>query len=256
MIRDASTYVEQSDIWRLEILLKHGGLYVDVDFECLRNFDDIHRRYDMYCGMANTGLVELNNGLIGAQTNHPVIRHCLESMQLSARKPPTAHDILNRTGPSHFTRSVMEVLEGKHGEEVQAELIIFPCEFLFPLPNNMRDLVTARDRAVYLQPHSFAVHHWACSWQKSQNIGADESMSKEGAREGETKHAHGDDPSPRLASLVTQLHASPPSANKPKQKSQATSQLAPTESHRPQIQPQGAMPVDVLARIFKFLQQN
>lgn len=26
----------RSDVWRLELLLEHGGVYLDVDFECLK----------------------------------------------------------------------------------------------------------------------------------------------------------------------------------------------------------------------------
>lgn len=48
-----------------QILLRYGGLYVDVDFLCLGAFDDLHRRYEMYTGMSNTGTFELNNGLVG-----------------------------------------------------------------------------------------------------------------------------------------------------------------------------------------------
>lgn len=48
-----------------QILLRHGGVYVDVDFLCLGAFDDLHRRYEFYAGVSNTGTFELNNGLVG-----------------------------------------------------------------------------------------------------------------------------------------------------------------------------------------------
>lgn len=46
-------------------MLRHGGLYVDTDFLCLASFEDLHRRYDFYTGVSNTGTFELNNGLVG-----------------------------------------------------------------------------------------------------------------------------------------------------------------------------------------------
>lgn len=49
----------------VQILLRHGGLYVDVDFLCLASFEPLHRRYDFYTGLSNTGTFELNNGLVG-----------------------------------------------------------------------------------------------------------------------------------------------------------------------------------------------
>lgn len=48
-----------------QILLREGGLYVDLDFVCLGVFDGLHRRYDFYSGLSGTATFELNNGLIG-----------------------------------------------------------------------------------------------------------------------------------------------------------------------------------------------
>src|SRR3954452_9252859 len=33
----ATSFAQQSDIARYELLLRHGGVYVDTDFECLRS---------------------------------------------------------------------------------------------------------------------------------------------------------------------------------------------------------------------------
>lgn len=54
-----------SHVPHVQILLRHGGLYVDVDFLCFGSFDDLHKRYEFYAGVSNTGTFELNNGLIG-----------------------------------------------------------------------------------------------------------------------------------------------------------------------------------------------
>lgn len=61
---NATSAVEQSDIFRLDILLHFGGLYVDTDFECVAPFDLLHAqtRVSCYVGVSNTGTVELNNG--------------------------------------------------------------------------------------------------------------------------------------------------------------------------------------------------
>ncbi|CAM9165965.1 unnamed protein product, partial [Heterosigma akashiwo] len=61
----AENFGEKSDIARYEILNRFGGVYIDTDFECLGNFEALHQICDFYCGMSNTGCIELNNGLIG-----------------------------------------------------------------------------------------------------------------------------------------------------------------------------------------------
>lgn len=63
----APNYGQKSDILRYELLERHGGVYVDVDMECVRPLDDLHgqRGPSFYAGFSNTGTVELNNGIIG-----------------------------------------------------------------------------------------------------------------------------------------------------------------------------------------------
>ncbi|CAM9778082.1 unnamed protein product [Laminaria digitata] len=70
----AGNFGEKSDILRYEILLRHGGVYVDVDFLCLGAFDELHRHYELYAGVSNTGTFELNNGLVGCRPDHPIMR--------------------------------------------------------------------------------------------------------------------------------------------------------------------------------------
>lgn len=55
---------ERSDIFRLDILLHFGGVYVDTDFECLASFECLHAQSHMpfYTGVGNTGASELSNG--------------------------------------------------------------------------------------------------------------------------------------------------------------------------------------------------
>ena len=63
----APNYGQKADILRYALLQRHGGIYVDVDMECVRSLDGLHGRGGptFYAGFSNTGMVELNNGLIG-----------------------------------------------------------------------------------------------------------------------------------------------------------------------------------------------
>lgn len=60
----APNYGQKTDILRYELLQKFGGLYVDMDMECIQSLDHLHN-LAFYTGFSNTGTVELNNGLIG-----------------------------------------------------------------------------------------------------------------------------------------------------------------------------------------------
>jgi hypothetical protein len=64
LMANATAHVERADIFRLDILLHFGGLYVDTDFECVQNMQLLHTQpmVQFYAGVSNTGTVELNNG--------------------------------------------------------------------------------------------------------------------------------------------------------------------------------------------------
>jgi mannosyltransferase OCH1-like enzyme len=74
-------YGAASDILRLEILSKFGGIYADIDYFCVGSLDDIISSGNFFCGASNTGCVELNNGLMGCQTGgHRVLNQMIDSI--------------------------------------------------------------------------------------------------------------------------------------------------------------------------------
>ena len=51
MFDEANNYGRKADIWCFEILEQFGGLYLNVDFECLRpEIVTLHYTYDFYIG--------------------------------------------------------------------------------------------------------------------------------------------------------------------------------------------------------------
>ena len=88
-------------------------------------------------------------------------------MQRSSSRTPSANDIISRTGPFHFTRTFMSLLLCDDEEKRDHAMIALPTSFFYPLPNSMRTLTRSSDKRVYYKNHSFAVHHWSCSWQSS-----------------------------------------------------------------------------------------
>jgi hypothetical protein len=50
----AYTIQEKADILRLNIIYRYGGLYVDTDLECLKNFSPLHHKYKFYASTEQT----------------------------------------------------------------------------------------------------------------------------------------------------------------------------------------------------------
>ena len=78
---DCNNFGEKSDILRLEILYQMGGIYVDMDFECLQNMDNLLQMIDNYntninliLGMSNTGFCETNNAFIACKQKHSFLK--------------------------------------------------------------------------------------------------------------------------------------------------------------------------------------
>jgi hypothetical protein len=70
--------VERADILRLEILYRHGGVYLDTDLECLRPLDDV---------LGDQGFVgvchkpgRITNTAIASVPQHPLLQEALDNV--------------------------------------------------------------------------------------------------------------------------------------------------------------------------------
>lgn len=150
----ANTNGQKSDIFRYEILQRHGGLYVDTDFECLRRFDDL-MYLDFLTSIGYAGWLELYIGLIACVPNHPIINRCVNDMK-NVSPHNTVMDVFHTTGSYFFTKCFLaEVTKDTEG------VVAMPMPFFYPWPNNDRGCKTPRK---YIRSFSYAIHHWAISW--------------------------------------------------------------------------------------------
>ncbi len=161
---DAQNYGEKSDILRYELLYRYGGLYIDVDFECLKPFDNLHCCYDFYTGISNTASLELNNALIGSAAGHPIMKRCIEDLEDTGSKTDLMA-IIERTGPLYFTRCFLNYAQ-EADKKMHEKIIAFPQSFFYPIPNTISKICTHDELEHWRQPESYAAHYWACSWQK------------------------------------------------------------------------------------------
>lgn len=89
---ESQNYGEKSDLLRFEILYQQGGLYVDHDANCMKTFDNLHRGYDLYCGLEapHPPFVGLNIttgiGVIGSRPYHPVIKMVIDMISKEWQK--------------------------------------------------------------------------------------------------------------------------------------------------------------------------
>jgi len=156
---------QKSDIARYEILYRIGGLYVDTDFECTWPFDVFHLTSDFYAGIMqwNTGF-RLCNALIGSVPGHPILKACIETMNIDTKhhRDPRVN-ITYTTGPSHLTACFTQ--EASNG----GRAVAFPVGYFYPWPwykrkRGQHDKNKRKKILQWVRTETFAIHHWEESW--------------------------------------------------------------------------------------------
>ena len=74
-------YAFVSDYVRLWALEREGGLYMDVDFEVYKSFDDLMEQYDAFAGYEGSKRNPVMMGVIGAKAHHPWIQGMMETYE-------------------------------------------------------------------------------------------------------------------------------------------------------------------------------
>jgi mannosyltransferase OCH1-like enzyme len=160
----------KSDLLRYEILYRYGGVYVDVDYECLQPVSSFLSRCYMvgvsrcqlFCGVSNTvlGKREANNGFIGCVAGHPLLLEVSRKASLNIERAQTRkraiqvsiqqwlsqddisalsnavgkalspQEVIACSGPEHWSRCLDEYLN-----QSAATVVVFPSQVLHPVPN-------------------------------------------------------------------------------------------------------------------------
>lgn len=159
----SSNYGEKSDIARVEILYRFGGLYIDTDFECVKPFDVLHHCCEFYAGL-DEGPTAAFNGLIGSKKGHPLLKAYIENMKRQEHEKDSTDEIVVRTGPRYFTKILEQYLAHN-----TANVVLFPTTFFYPWPwferfNNRPEQIER-----WVRPESMAIHHWEVSWNNGRS---------------------------------------------------------------------------------------
>lgn len=154
----SKNFGQKSDILRYEILNRFGGLYVDTDFECLKPFNDL-MYLNFFTGLGYSREFELYPALICCVPNHLVVQRCINDM--TRLGVGSWQEIFNTTGSFYFTKCFLkEINEDAKG------IVAFPMGFFYPWSNNVRKELKPYN---YVMPYSYALHHWAISWNRIQS---------------------------------------------------------------------------------------
>ena len=175
----AQSYGEKTDILRLEILLHFGGLYVDVDFKCVKPdiFQELSRDFDFYIGFepivhgTMSGITKICNALIAATSHHPIIEDLIINMKpnwiLHERETG-----VQKAGPDYFSRTILAYEKGsllypeKKSDNLQYHNIYLPCTFFYKFSDqDIKSKITEEEILLGSSLETAAIHYWSGSWR-------------------------------------------------------------------------------------------
>jgi len=158
--------ISRIDAARYVILERYGGVYVDLDFECLRPVDALVADHEILLGLepkahlaapkaASRGIDRIVcNAFMASVPGHAFWGHLLAELRAHCGE----EDPLDSTGPFRLTDAL--------GRWPQRDAVaLAPEEALYPLTKDevARELRGGAEASGRLDG-SFAVHHWAGSW--------------------------------------------------------------------------------------------
>ena len=177
------TLGERVDILRYDILYKHGGMYVDMDCICLKNFDLFVHCYDFFAGIyppLQAGSFEpavfIPNGLIGAKPSHPIIDKVSVYMRERWEDFNEENDDFLKTLQRTFSSLTFATLAAG-GKDENIDLMLPPLYFFSQGYHPIQELFNRGARQYFLglffkkyalyssfPNHSFSNHYSQMGW--------------------------------------------------------------------------------------------
>jgi glycosyltransferase involved in cell wall biosynthesis/mannosyltransferase OCH1-like enzyme len=168
-------FICRVDAIRYFWLHHYGGMYVDLDFECLAPIDSLlvdrsiclslepaEHTVENDRAKADNLAEILSPAWMASTAHHPFWQHLWEHLKANRAQP----DPLSATGPFLLTCAYQTYVQA-------AEITLIPADRLHPITLTQNSHGQLFDLAVRQQiaPTALAIHHWHGSWW-SQNAGA------------------------------------------------------------------------------------
>lgn len=160
--------IQRVDAFRYFVLYEYGGLYADLDFECLRKFDPIFDEYadsDVILGsMGNNEnwMHSLPNALMISKPN---VNFWLFVIDIMKQQSVTEEPEFN-TGPALLKRAYNQY-------ENKSEISVLDAEYFYSMSwkkargqGGWREYVAtlSLEERMKMYPNSYAITYWKHSW--------------------------------------------------------------------------------------------
>jgi len=157
--------IYRADIARYCIIYIHGGVYADLDFECLKPLDELIENDTCFFGLEPVehwnGKHVVCNALFGAVAKTDIFVYFLREIYKRSVKN-IRKDPVDLTGPKLVTDVLM--MRGINGVKIYRSEIFYPecAKNDSKIQNRVQVLKKGREKL----KNAYATHHWMKSWVK------------------------------------------------------------------------------------------
>lgn len=170
--------IMRADVSRLAYMATDGGLYVDLDIECLRNPFDVVSQSDRFVLACEGGQQVSNAFMMGGESAKTLFRELLFKLPYESKQASP----LFATGPRFMSKHLGDFVSGNwkaaDGEtqrltfqngDVTAPGVVLADATVFGMPwhanASMKKLALNRNWVTERYPNSIAFSHWTATWQ-------------------------------------------------------------------------------------------
>ncbi len=137
----------KADIARYEILYHFGGVYIDTDFECLKNIEPLLDEVTAFAASEDNYYISI--GIMGGTLGHQIFKTIIDQLPKSIDEY-RFKSLSCQTGPAFVTRILKDT----------TLLDVFEKDIFYPY------YYTETEKKNDNFPEAYAVHHWSSSWFK------------------------------------------------------------------------------------------
>ena len=161
------------DAVRYFILMHYGGVFIDLDFECLRSLNELLLAREVVIGLEPPEHVDLAQpqirgltrilcpSLMASQPGHPFFQFLCQRLAKTCHYP----GVLDATGPFFLTRAY----EGYSSQDL---IYLVPYPLLYPATkfDCWEGKLNQTEFRQKIAQEAFAIHHWHGTWFRPQSI--------------------------------------------------------------------------------------
>ena len=142
-IKSTKIYAQKADIMRYEILNKHGGVYLDVDFQILKCLTPLLTHALVVCNEDQRVHKYMSIGFIYSVPG--ALKKCVDNIKTCNLGTPKVNVV---TGPWYFRKNIS--LEAAR---------VLPTIVMYPIPYTDKKRVLS-----VISDDTYGIHHWDKSW--------------------------------------------------------------------------------------------